>query len=138
MLRELKGYLGINPLELPFDHQRGFQVMETRRGRLLLLRQENFDRLPEALAELLTVPDILFKIPRVNAAEDKKIAAAYKELAPALRFPREFVESVYSDPYATTFYTPKERQIFAARWSEPSPESLAKHHPADSPSKTMN
>jgi hypothetical protein len=119
MLREIEGYLGVNPMGGGFDPKQGYQIMETKRGRLLLVRLESFDKcLPAALAELLSVPASLFKILRANVANDKKIARQYQELTKTLKFPRSFVESVYSDPYAVTFYSPEERRAFAERWTE--------------------
>ena len=69
--REVHGYLGVNPAELGFDVARGYQVYETKRGRLLIVRQENLTRLPDALAELLTVPPALFSMSKSNVMEGK-------------------------------------------------------------------
>jgi hypothetical protein len=117
MQREIVDYLKVNPAELGFDHARGYQVVQTMRGRLLLVRQENLGALPEALGDLFGAPASLFKIERKNVGGEKKTGSAYKDAAATLRFPRSFVESVYSDPYATTFYSPQEREEFVARWS---------------------
>ncbi len=118
MLREIRGYLGVNPLEMKFDQARGYQVLETKRGRLLLMRQENLDHLPEALAELFSAPTSLFQAEHTHITADKEVGVLYKEVAATLKFPASFVERVYSDPFATTFYSPEERQKFAARWTE--------------------
>jgi hypothetical protein len=116
--REIVGYLGVNPMETGFDQERGYQVMQTKRGRLLLVRQENLGSLPQALAELLGAPASMFKTERKNVGGEKGTGSLYKEVAAKLRFPRSFVESVYSDPYSTTFYSPQEREKYAARWTE--------------------
>jgi hypothetical protein len=116
--RELAGFLGVNPLGQPFDYGRGYQVMNTKRGRFLLFRYENFDQMPHALAELLLAPHTSFELARENVGADKPAGVAYQQLAATLKFPRAFVEQVYAEPYATTFYTADERRAFVERWSE--------------------
>lgn len=118
MAHEIESYLGVNVMREGFDHKQGYQVMETKRGRLLVVRQENLDCLPQALGELLSVPADLFKMVRVNVAAEKTIGRHYQELGRTLRFPKSFVERVYADPYAVTFYSPEERRKFVAQWSE--------------------
>lgn len=116
--REIKGYLGVDPLEGEFNHKAGYRIMDTKRGPLLLVRQESFGCVPQALADLLSVPSDMFKITRANIASDKKIGSHYQDVAKVLRFPKSFVEQVYSDPYAVTFYSAEERRAFTVRWSE--------------------
>jgi hypothetical protein len=67
---------------------------------------------------LLGAPASMFKTERKNVGGEKGTGSLYKEVAAKLRFPRSFVESVYSDPYSTTFYSPQEREKYAARWTE--------------------
>ena len=116
--REVHGYLGVNPAELGFDVARGYQVYETKRGRLLIVRQENLTRLPDALAELLTVPPALFSMSKSNVMEGKAQGSAYRHISSALRFPAAFLEEIYARPYSTTFYSDDERKAFLAKWSE--------------------
>jgi hypothetical protein len=119
MQREIEGLLGVDPMTVGFDQQKGYQIVETKRGRLLLVRLESFDKcLPTALAELLSVPAGLFKLVRANRSAEKNIGIHYQSVEQTLRFPASFLERVYSDPYAVTFYSPEERRAFAARWSE--------------------
>ena len=116
--REIQEFLGMDPLGQPFDFQSGYQIMPTKRGPLLLLRQENFARLPQALAALLDAPASLFSISKENLGSGKSTASLYRELAASLKFPAGFVEQVYDEPYAATFYSPEERAGFVRRWSE--------------------
>jgi hypothetical protein len=116
--REIHGCLGLNLSEAGFDIARGFRAYDGPKGRLLVIRQESLDRLPEALAELLTAPRNLFVVPRANVSEEKTHGVLYRDLRASLRFPAAFLEELYSRPYATTFYSPEERKAFVRKWSE--------------------
>lgn len=116
--REIHGCLGLNLTTAGFDTVRGFNVYNAPRGRLLVMRQESLDRLPEALAELLVAPQNLFVVPRVNVSEEKTHGVLYRDLRARLRFPPSFLEELYSRPYATTFYSAEERKAFVEKWRE--------------------
>lgn len=116
--QEMRAYPGLNPLEAGFDTHRGFHVYESPMGRLLVIRQESLARLPEALAELLTLPQDLFKDWRANVSEEKKHADLYRGLRSRLRFPVSFLEELYARPYSSTFYSAEERNAFIKQWSE--------------------
>jgi hypothetical protein len=115
---ELQGYLGVDPMAVGFDIARGFQIYPTQMGPLLIIRNENLDRLPRALAELLAAPPHLFQGARQNVTEEKAKGSLYRQVAATLRFPVAFIEELYSRPYATTFYSAEERQALVIRWSE--------------------
>ena len=115
---EVTGFLGVNLAQAGFDTARGFQVYETKRGRLLIIRQENLAKTPEALSELMIAPRSLFEVSRENVTEDKETGSYYREVASKLRFPVSFLEELYSRPYSVTFYSPEERAAFIEKWRE--------------------
>lgn len=118
MRRELCGPLEVDLLGMPFDTSRGYQIHRTGKGRLLVYRMENFDRIPSALAELFSAPSSLFKQLHEHGTKDKPVGRSYEEVASRIKFPRSFVEEVYSEPYATTFYSREERAACIQRWAE--------------------
>lgn len=118
MRREISGPLGVDPLGMPFNIGRGYQIYSTRKGRLLIYRIENFDRIRSALGELFSAPSSLFEPLHEHGTRNKPVGRAYEEMTSRIKFPREFVEQVYAEPYAATFYTEEERAAYIRRWSE--------------------
>lgn len=118
MRRELAGPLELDLLGVPFDTAIGYQIYNTARGRLLIYRIENFDRIPSALGELFSAPPSFFERLHEHGTRDKPVGRIYEDVASTIKFPRAFLEQVYAEPYAATFYTEAERAGYLCRWAE--------------------
>ncbi len=116
--REIQGYLGIDLSQLGFNTDRGYQVYQTPRAALLIIRQENLDCMVDALSEFLVMPKELFEDKSCNITSDKPAGELYEEVKEVLKFPVQFLEELYSRPYAVTFYSEKERKEFIDKWKE--------------------
>jgi len=113
----VKANLGIDVFAQPFDQARGWQIYEGQHARLLLIRQESFARLPEAVSAFygLRAPAA---IPHSNAGEGHVYRDSYREARERIRVPASLLDTVYSARYARHFYSDPELQAFRRRWEE--------------------
>lgn len=115
--REIKGRFGIDVLAMPFDKQRGWKIYESGRIRLLVVRQENFDALGDALGALFGVDsDKIRLFKRNTAAGKKKLAADYARKINDCALDGELLDQVYDNSWFQTFYTPEEEAVFREKW----------------------
>jgi hypothetical protein len=119
--RNVKGIMGIDVFAEPFDHARGWQIYEGEDARLLLIRQESFARLPEAVSAFYGLRARPAAIPHANAGEQHSYSGSYREAKERIRVPASLLDTVYSARYASHFYSPEEIRGFRERWSEPAP-----------------
>jgi hypothetical protein len=111
---EVKGVFGVDVYERPFPWSVGSDVFEGATARLLLIRLEDVDKAPEAIAQFLERP--VGELRSVNRAEDKSYAQAYQQFLEQLELPAEFLERMYTSRFATHFYSPQENGAFRQRW----------------------
>jgi hypothetical protein len=83
----------------------------------LVIRQENFQDAPVALAKLFDMPAELVEIGRENAAADKReISALYSRAKEGLRFDKEQLDQLYDNVWFRHFYTSEEEKEFRNIW----------------------
>jgi hypothetical protein len=119
--RNVKAPLGIDVFAEPFDQARGWQIYEGEHARLLLIRQESFASLPEAMGTFYGLPVRRAAIPHANAGEGHAYRGSYREAKERIRVPASLLDTVYSARYARHFYSADEIRGFTQRWSEPAP-----------------
>jgi hypothetical protein len=112
----LEPALGIDVYAEPFDVEARRQLVVTPTVRLLLLRCEDLDVAPAALAELLEAPDPI-PIPRVNVGAEKDYAAAYADFVAAVRPTEAQLDAAYGSRPVQHFYRPEEAAGFRRSWS---------------------
>lgn len=115
--RNVKETLGIDVFAEPFDRERGWQIYEGEDARLLLVRQESFAGLPEAVSAFYGLPAPA-AIPHANAGENHAYRGSYREAREKMRVPASLLDTVYSARYARHFYSDTELQAFRRRWEE--------------------
>lgn len=119
--RNVKATMGIDIFAEPFDQARGWQIYEGEEARLLLIRQESFARLPEAMSAFYGLRVRPAAIPHANAGEQHAYRGSYREAKAKIRVPASVLDTVYSARYTRHFYSPDEIRGFKERWSEPAP-----------------
>jgi Putative capsular polysaccharide synthesis protein len=119
--REFVPALGIDVFEHPFDPLRGHGVIETPSVRVLLLRQENLDSAPDALARFLGLARPV-AVPTRNEASTKGYAPAYREFLAKARIPESVRDQAYRSRYARHFYADSELARLHQRWGAGSGE----------------
>jgi hypothetical protein len=108
--------VGIDALTLPFDPAIGYAITETPAVRLLILRQENFDCAPAALASFLGLTDPVAVSLR-NDAASSPFAAIYRRFLDEATVAPSLVDEAYASEYARHFYGVGEIAQFRRRWS---------------------
>ena len=116
--RNVKANLGIDVFAEPFDRERGWQIYEGEDARLLLIRQESFARLPEAVGAFYGLREPPAAVPHANAGEDHAYRGSYREARERIRVPASILDTVYSARYARHFYSDTELRAFRRRWEE--------------------
>lgn len=116
---ELAAFAGIDVYATPFPHDRGWQLLESPRARVLVVRTEDLPRLGPPLAAFLGVERV--DLTPANVGDAKPSGALYRACRERCRFPADLLERLYASRYATHFYTPEERARLRARWAEPGP-----------------
>jgi hypothetical protein len=113
--REFAPALGVDVYDHPFDPATGSAVIETPAVRVLLLRQENLDTAPSALARFLGRSEPV-PVPPRNEASAKGYGPRYAEFLASARLPDEVLDAAYGSRYARHFYADSEREVFRRRW----------------------
>lgn len=114
---QVRDVFGLDVYAAPFARERGYQIYENDRARLLVIRLEDLNRVAaKAMSEFLNIPD--FRLVPMNAGESKKYGALYKEYLNQLRLPRAYITETNDTQYAQHFYTPQELEASVARWRD--------------------
>ena len=108
--------LDIDVYATPFDRRARYQILSTPTVRLLLLRCEDLDVAPPALADLLGVTDPV-PIPRVNVGAEKDYATPYASFVSAVRPTAAQMDRAYDSRLVRHFYSPGEIDQLRAAWS---------------------
>jgi Putative capsular polysaccharide synthesis protein len=114
--REFAPALGVDVFDRPFDPEVGHGVIETPAVRVLLLRQENLDAAPVAVAGFLGMPGPV-PVPPRNEASTKEYGGRYREFLASVRLTDPVLDQVYGSRYARHFYADSELERFRRRWS---------------------
>lgn len=113
--RQVRDVFGLDVYAEPFARERGYQIYENDRVRLLVIRLEDLSRVAvPALDEFLTIPN--FTLVPANIGESKTYGGLYKEFLATLSLPRAFLDKTHTTQYAQHFYTPQELEASVARW----------------------
>jgi hypothetical protein len=116
--REFNPVLGINVFDHPFDAGQGFQVIESGRFKILLLRTElTNEEKGAALQQFLNRP-IEMEVSRKSDKYELKEETneLYREFKKEVKFRPEFLDYLYTSEYARHFLTPEEMQSVRDRW----------------------
>jgi Putative capsular polysaccharide synthesis protein len=113
---EMAGMFGLDVYARPFPTGCGWDVYENDEARLLVIRQENLDQLPEALGELFGLDPAGFVIHSLNEAANKNYAEHYRMLKRSFKLTEREQEAVYDTPHVRHFYTDGEIARFKKQW----------------------
>lgn len=111
--REFRKQLGINVFRTPFDKVNRY----VRTEQFLIMRTDLDD---EAKSRVLEAATGIFPIEvgrRNVGANKKRYHGVYEGVRGNLRFPAEFVDSIYETPFARHFWTTEELDRFRVRWT---------------------
>lgn len=114
---EIKELFGLDVFAFPFDHGRGYTLIEQGNVRLLILRLEDLDRTLNPGLRQLVGPHYQDWQGRANVGAQKQRGGQYKELVANFRLRPSVAEKIYGTTYARHFYTPAERDGFLETWT---------------------
>jgi hypothetical protein len=112
--KEIRGELGVDVFDHPFDPMLGYGCIDTPTVRLLLIRQENLGQAANALAAFLNAP--ITALSSTNVSGDKDYAEAYRRFRSEVALPSTVLDEMYESRFARHFYTDAERARFRAEW----------------------
>jgi len=120
--RELKSVFGVDVYAIPFDPAKGYEIYESEKARVLLVRLEDLrSRAPVAFGDFLGLGD--FRLADTNVAEAKGYADVYRRFVASVRLPHDYIERMYDSRYARHFYSEDELDAFRLRWKAASKRS---------------
>jgi hypothetical protein len=113
---EMAPVFDIDVFASPFSPERGWNVYESERARLLLIRTADLDRVgEEALGEFLGVPGI--QLAAGNVTERREHASIYGLFRERLRIDAEQVDAIYGSTLVQHFFTQQEIEAMRSRWA---------------------
>jgi hypothetical protein len=108
--------IGLDVFARPFPTETGWDIYENDIARVLIIRQENLDRLPDALGKLYGIEPSTVKMENRNRGDEKDYSSQYNTVKKAWRPSESDLEEVYSAAYVHHFYTAQEIEGFKHRW----------------------
>jgi hypothetical protein len=134
---ELGEVSGVDAYSRSFPTRQGWDIYESETARVLIVRQENLDRLPDALGELYGLAPDSFAVQSRNVAATKDYAEHYARAKRSLRLTEPELDRVYATRFVRHFYTPGEIAEFKRCWrashSETSrSQKSTRHTPSES------
>jgi hypothetical protein len=115
---ELKEMFGLDVYARPFPFQRGWDIYENDRARVLLIRQENLASLAEGIGALYSLDPNIVKVVSTNVAAEKSYANSYDVVKKGLKLTERELDEIYSLRYVKHFYTSDEIAAFKERWGQ--------------------
>jgi hypothetical protein len=117
--QELKGTLGIDVFQHPFDSNAGYTIIKSNNVDLLVYQYEKLEHVfPAAVAKLLglTQSDVP-SLARHNVGSQKWYAEVYAEVKERIAVPLEVCRRVYGSKLVTHFYSQQTTADWTRRWS---------------------
>ena len=111
---EIGEVLGVNVLDVPFDHERKFLLHEGR-IKVLVLRQEDLETgLANGFQALTGVrPE---QIARRHISSEDEHAGLYRALVERVKLPEVLLDRIYGCPWVRHFYGEDEIEVWRRKW----------------------
>lgn len=113
---EMKESLGIDVYQRPFDHARGYIIIDQTPVKLLVMK---YERIKEIFSQALSTflgTDIASPV-NSNVSSQKHYARLYKRVLREIKFDRQLLEYIYDSKYMRHFYSGEEIRGLVDRWS---------------------
>jgi hypothetical protein len=121
---DLRETIGLDVFARPFPTEQGWDIYENEIARVMIIRQENLDRLPQALGTLYGIDPASVALETRNKAEEKDYSTEYATVKRDWRPSERELEEVYAPAYVRHFYTPREVSAFQERWRKRSSSAV--------------
>ncbi|MFD2656634.1 putative capsular polysaccharide synthesis family protein [Gracilibacillus thailandensis] len=111
---ELEKYFNIDVYGYEFDKEKGWNIIQKGKVKVLILQMEKLNENEDVIAEFLNKPD--FKLVRANTASNKNYIETYNEFKSKFKPNKQLIDILYNSKYMEHFYTNAERNIFVKKW----------------------
>lgn len=123
---EIEPIFGVDVFSSQFQIERGYQIYQGDRAKVLLLKLERLDECAaEALHAFLNVEN--FTLVNDNIGHDKWYGTVYDQFRAAIRVPDSYLKKMYQSKYTRHFYSEEEINTFITKWNP-----VLSHHSRDS------
>ncbi len=112
---EFEPVTGIDVYACPFDHSRGYQIIEAPNARVLVLRYESMQIAPAALREFLGLSDAL-EMATENVGSTKGYGDLYAAVLSDSPLSSQTFDEAYRSRLVRHFYRPHEVEAFRRQW----------------------
>lgn len=111
-----KNFDNINIFEKPFNRERGFQVYESDKVKIIMLRFDKINNWEEIIKENTKYKNFVL-IPS-NLTSEKKSYQLYQKFCNEIVIPRDVLDIMYKfdQDNMNYFYTPQEQEQIKKRW----------------------
>jgi hypothetical protein len=107
---------GIDVYDFPFDHDRGFIMLEDNKTEVLVLQYEKLaSAFPASIGPFLRNQQPI-PLLRANDSSQKPYSKIYAYTLGHFRLPRAMCRALYSTKFAKHFYCKQERKDLVERW----------------------
>lgn len=114
---EMKEVFKIDVFAEPFDHDKGYKIIQGDHADLLIIRNEDLNNVfSKAVKEFLGLENV--GIVNDNRAHEKYYGNLYRFVKDNLQLSKDTAEFLYSTKYAKHFYSKKELKKFRSKWTE--------------------
>jgi RNAse (barnase) inhibitor barstar len=114
-----KFYCDLDVYSVPFDLDSGSLQVQNMNGyqarKAFVYRLDKLDTLWGKLSSFL---DMSLVLTHVNKAEEKSGTEEYQNVIKTLKFPKEYLQKVYSSKFCQHFFSEDEIAMFTERWRE--------------------
>ncbi len=114
---EFNKVLGINLYDYPFDHEKGYSIINVNDTSILAMQSEISDKAKEEALQLF-LGDSDIHIARANESSQKAYNDAYKKFKKEIVLPERYISEMYDSDYARYFYAAEEIESFKQKWSK--------------------
>ncbi len=114
---EFNKVLGIDIYDYPFDHKKGYSIIDANGISILAMQSEINDETKNQALQLF-LGNSSIHISRANESSKKDYSEAYRKFKKEIVLPASYIEEMYDSNYSKYFYSPEEIEIFRQKWSK--------------------
>lgn len=114
---ELRYFTGLDVLSEPFDHERGYQIVDGQRHIAFVGRTDKLSSLAQEIGDFVGINDLV--LPRSNDIGSTSKSEVYAAFKREFRASDEMLESLYQNRFTKHFFTPAEIEKMLADATSP-------------------